>query len=155
MSIKEDVLALREVALFSGVDDARLKLLAYTSQRENFSPGDVVFEQGDSAEHAYVILEGSAEIYIGTGDLEVVLARLSMHEILGEIAILTNAPRTASVRACEELLTLCISKDVFLQMLNDFPELSVAVLQVVASRLEKTNSQLHHWRNVAIAAGAR
>jgi CRP/FNR family cyclic AMP-dependent transcriptional regulator len=58
------------------------------------------------------------------------------------IAILCDVPRTASVRAVTDLTTLCISKDLFFRLINEFPQMAVQIMRVLAQRLEKTTRQL-------------
>ncbi|MGH6620424.1 MAG: cyclic nucleotide-binding domain-containing protein, partial [Alphaproteobacteria bacterium] len=66
MTLQEEVHLLRRVPLFSRIDPARLKLLAFTSDRLVFAPDDVLFEQGQAGDAAYLILSGSAEVEIDT-----------------------------------------------------------------------------------------
>lgn len=61
---------------------------------------------------------------------------------MGEIAIPIDVPRTATVRAANELTTLAISKDQFFQMITEFPEMAIEIMRELAHRLEKTTSQL-------------
>jgi CRP-like cAMP-binding protein len=64
------------------------------------------------------------------------------NDIVGEIAILCDVPRTATVQATSELTTLRITKDLFFRMVTDFPEMGVEVMRVLAHRLEQTTAQL-------------
>jgi CRP-like cAMP-binding protein len=70
------------------------------------------------------------------------VASLSENEIIGEISILCDIPRTATVQAETELTTLRITSDLFLRMLMEFPEMGVEVMRVLAHRLEQTTAQL-------------
>ena len=72
---------------------------------------------------------------------------MNRHELLGEIAILCDVPRTATITAESELTTLRISKDLFFRLVNEFPQMAVEMMRVLAQRLEKTTSDLTGARN--------
>ena len=142
MSLQEEVELLRRVPLFSKIEPSKLKLLAFTSDRLVFAPGEVLFEQGQTGDAAYFILEGSAEVLLETREGRLTVATINAHEIVGEIAILCDVPRTATVRATSELVTLRISKDRFFGLVEEFPQMAVEIMRELARRLENTTSLL-------------
>ena len=142
MTLQDEVDVLRRVPLFAKIDPARLKLLAFTSDRLTFAPDDVLFEQGQAGDAAYLILSGSAEVEIETPGGRFKIATIHEHEIVGEIAILCDVPRTATVRASGELVTLRIAKERFFTLLAEFPEMAVEMLRELARRLEVTTVRL-------------
>ena len=144
MSIKEETEALKRIPLFAKLDPAKLKLLAFMSQRLSFDPGQAVFAQGDSGDAAYIVLEGEAAVLIDTPGGPIEIARLLKNEIVGEIAILCDVPRTAHVRAsgAAPLVCLKIEKDDFMALVNEFPSMGVEIMRELARRIVKTNAQL-------------
>lgn len=142
MTLQEEVDVLRRVPLFAKIDPARLKLLAFTSDRVVFAAGAVLFEQGQPGDAAYLILSGSAAVEIDTPTGRFEVATIEQHEIVGEIAILCDVPRTATVRAAGELVTLRIAKERFFTLLAEFPEMAVEMLRELARRLEVTTVRL-------------
>ena len=142
MSLQEEVDLLRRVPLFAKIEPAKLKLLAFTSERLVFAPGDAVFEQGQQGDAAYLVLRGSADVLLDTPDGQLNVATIQEHEIVGEIAILCDVPRTATVRAADELETLRISKERFFGLIEEFPEMAVEIMRELAHRLEVTTSRL-------------
>ena len=142
MGLKEEFELLRRVPFFAEIEPAKLKLLAFMSERVGFDPGKQVVRQGDPADAAYLLIEGEAEVVAETPDGPMVLATLGANEIVGEIAILCNVPRTATVRAKGRLIALRISKDPFMRMVREFPSMAVSIMQELAHRLELTNHQL-------------
>lgn len=147
MLLNDEVELLRRLPLFAGVAPAKLKLLAFTSDRIKFDVGRELFKQGDAGDAAYVVLSGSADIWVNTGDGENKVATVNPSELVGEIAILCEVPRTATVRAATPLLTLRIKKEHFLKLLSDFPEMSVEIMRGLALRLSRTTSELSEARN--------
>jgi CRP/FNR family cyclic AMP-dependent transcriptional regulator len=140
--LQQDVDLLRNVPLFRNLDAAKLKLLAFTSDRLTYAAGDSLFSQGDSGDSAYVIVEGEADIIIETPSGPIIVATVKQNDWVGEIAILCDVPRTATITAKSKLTTLRISKDVFFQLIMQFPKMSIEVMRELAFRLECTNRQL-------------
>ena len=142
MSLKEEYEVLRRVPFFAEIEPAKLKLLAFMSERVAFDAGKRLFRQGDPGDAAYLIIAGEAEVIAETPAGPLVLATLGANEIVGEMAILGNVPRAATVRAKGWLITLRISKEPFMRMVREFPSMAVAMMRELAERLAATNNQL-------------
>ena len=142
MTLDSEVQSLGRVPMFRDIDPARLKLLAFTSERVQFSAGQRFFRQGDAADAAYVILEGKAVVSLDATGEDIKVAELGQNALVGEMAILSDSPRTATVTAAEPTTALRIDKRVFLELLMQFPQMSLAILREITRRLERTNAQL-------------
>jgi CRP-like cAMP-binding protein len=142
MSLQQEVDLLRKIPMFSKIDPAKLKLLAFTSERMSYGDGDVLFQQGDAGDAAFVIIEGKAEVSIATDKGPLVVAQLHNHDFVGEIAILCDVPRTATVTARSQLEALRITKDLFFRLVQEFPEIAIEVMRELAHRVENTNTRL-------------
>jgi CRP-like cAMP-binding protein len=142
MTIDQEVELLRNIPLFAKVDPAKLKLLAFASERAVFAPGETLFHQGDPGDAAYIIMEGEAEVLINGPSGPIAVATIGKNDFVGEIAILCDVPRTATIRSRTALTTLRITKDLFLRMLMDFPAIAIEVTRVLAQRLENTTERL-------------
>lgn len=138
MSLAEEVDLLKRIPLFANIETSKLKLLAFTSERVSYKAGDVLFEQNAVGDSAYIIIEGSADVLVETPSGPQTVATVSKNDFVGEIAILCDVPRTATVRAATELITLRITKDLFFRMISEFPQMAVEIMRVLAQRLEKT-----------------
>lgn len=152
MSLDSEVEALKKVPLFRGVDDAKLRLLAFISERVSFRPGESLCEQGETGDVAYIILGGEAEVQIGTNHGRETVAVIKQYDVVGEIAILIDVPRTASVVATSEVLALAIAKDNFLKILKNFPDMAIEVMRVLAHRLERTTREVGRLRAASAEA---
>ncbi len=142
MSLQEEVELLKNIPLFAKIDSSKLKLLAFTSERLTFAANDVLFEQGDAGDAAYIIIGGEADVIVGTPGGPLVVATLKQNEIVGEIGILCDVPRTATVRAKTKLTSLRITKDLFFSLIIEFPEIAVEIMRELAHRLDRTTTQL-------------
>lgn len=142
MSLNEEVELLRNIPLFRKIEPSKLKLLAFTSERLTFQEGQRLFDQGDMGDAAYIIIEGDAQVKINTDGGEITVASLGKGDVVGEIAILCDVPRTAAVDAATKLITLKITKELFFRLIAEFPEISIEIMRELAARLERTNVQL-------------
>jgi CRP-like cAMP-binding protein len=146
MSIIEEVESLRRIPLFANMDPSKLKLLAFASERVTFEPSQELFHQGDAADAAYILLDGDANVTVDTPQGPLTVATMGKNDFVGEIGVLCDIPRTATVVATSRLVTLKISKDLFLRMIADFPALALPVIRELAHRLEHTTAQLREAR---------
>ncbi len=142
MSINEEVELLQQIPLFAKIEPSKLKLLAFTSERQKFRAEEELFHQGDIGDAAYIIIGGEADVILTTDSGDIHVATFKRNDIVGEIAILCDVPRTATVRAKEELEVLKISKDLFFRMVGEFPQMAVEIMRELALRLDRTTDQL-------------
>ena len=148
MTLNQEVDALRRVPLFRQIEARRLKLLAFTSERLVFSKSEDVVVQGDPGDACYIILDGDADVLVSTPSGNISVATLGKNEVIGEIAILTGVPRTATVRANTELTALKVGKETFFQLVGEVPEMAMEIMRELARRLERTTAELQRARSV-------
>ena len=151
-TLTQEVEMLRKIPLFASIDPGKLKLLAFASDRKIYNEGQDLFKQGDAGDAAFVIVDGTADIIVSTEEKEVVVASVGKDEIIGEISILCEVPRTATVRATANLEVLKVKKEHFLGLISQVPELGIEVMRELASRLQKTTSELGEARQMLSAA---
>ena len=142
MNLNEDVEVLKGVPLFSKIEPAKLKLIAFTSERMTYGSGQEVCHQGDPGDAMYVILGGVADVLIDTDKGQIRVAELKKNGFFGETAILCDAPRNATIKASESLLTLKIKKDMFYKLVSEFPAVAIEMMRELAHRVEDTNQKL-------------
>ena len=142
MSLNEEVELLRNIPMFANIEPSKLKLLAFTSERMAFKDGDVLFRQGEQGDSAYVIIGGEADVIVDTPQGPLTVAKLKRNDIVGEIAILCDVPRTATVKAASKLEAMVIAKDLFFRLIMEFPQMAVEIMRELARRLDATNRKL-------------
>ena len=142
MSLEEDVELLRKIPLFAKIEPSKLKLLAFTSERLTFNSGDSLFKQGDDGDALYVIMEGEADILVDTPSGQITVATMGKNDFVGDIAVLCDVPRTATVTATSKLTTLRVTKDLFFQLVCQFPQIAIEIMRELAHRLDVTTRQL-------------
>lgn len=146
--LNAEVEMLRRIPLFSRIEPAKLKLLAFTSEHMTFKEGQVLMRQGEVGNEAYVLMDGRVAVTVDTPQGEIVVAELGDNELIGEIAILCDVPRTASVKALGEVKTLLIRKEQFLQLISQFPQMGIEIMRSLADRLSATNQELAEAKRV-------
>jgi CRP-like cAMP-binding protein len=142
MTIETDVQSLRQVSMFRDIDPARLKLLAFTSDRLSYDKGEVLFHQNEVSDSTYVIVEGKVDVWIAAARDRIKVAELGAGEMVGEMGVLCDKPRSATIEAASHVVALKIGREVFFDMLSQFPQMSVAVMRDLARRLDATNAKL-------------
>ena len=135
-----DVLA--RIPFFAGVDRSRLKLLAFTSERQVFQAGEALFQQDDKGESAYVVLDGTYDVSVETSDGPRTVSTGGKGELLGELALLSDVPRTATVLAAEQLSVLRIVSDVFIDLVMENKAVAANVMRIISTRLADTMHEL-------------
>lgn len=147
MLLKDEVQMLRRVPLFANVEPGKLKLLAFTSDRVSYGVGEALFHQGDIGDAAYVVLSGKAEVLVDSPTGPIRIAEVESNAIVGEIAILCDVLRTATVKTTTPVEGLRIRKEHFLKLLTDFPEITIEVMRALAERLTSTTTELTEARS--------
>lgn len=143
---------LKRSPLFEGVDPNQLKLLLFLAEARTFHPGEELTVQGTPGDAAFLLVEGLADVEVAAAGAPTVVARIGAPEIVGEMALLSDSPRTATVRAAERVRALRIDQATLLRMLEDFPGMARQLLRVMATRLERTTRELARARAECEAA---
>ncbi len=140
---------LRKVPLFSDLSTNDLSKLCEMITEVRLNPGEELFAEGAPGDAAYVIKEGQVEIIKVSGGREVLLNVRHPGEVIGEISLIEEAPRMASVRAREQSLLLAISKEQFEELLNTSSSAVRAVLFTVVARWRSTEAKLRQSEKMA------
>ncbi len=139
MSIKEvDSLLLRLVGgveLFKNIELNDVISLLQQASRINFEADDMVFEEGAEGHSMYIVTKGAFEVFRQTGSNRVHIAQVTPGEHFGEIALLSNRPRSASVRASESSIAIRLSKRAVLAEQKAAVQLFRNMAQLMAKRL--------------------
>ena len=147
MSLEQEVELIRQFPIFSKIQPAMQKLLCFSAERLNYDAGQVMFNAGDSADAAYVVIDGTVEISVPTPSGPIIINTMTKNEILGEIAIVGEVPRTATAKALTKLETLKISKELFIKIIRENPDAAIELIKILAARLASTTTQLTRTRS--------
>ncbi len=137
--------------MFNKLDPAKLKLLAFTSEAASWQDGDLLCRIGDPSDTVFVILEGEVEILGTVNEEEVVLFTKGKDELVGEMAVLSNAPRSATLRAKGNLETLNISNDAFLRLITENSTVALSVMKQLSEKLALSTRALERVKSEVAA----
>ena len=141
MDLAEETDLLRKIPMFAKMDTSKLKLLAFASEIVEFEDGDVVFKSGDSADNAYVIMDGAVDIITETDTGPVVTGTLKQNQLIGELGLLNNAPRNATLIANGNLRAMKITADMFFRLLRENSDVALDVIRMLADKLTKSHAR--------------
>jgi|ERR1041385_6341731 CRP/FNR family cyclic AMP-dependent transcriptional regulator len=104
----------------------------------DFKAGDVIFREGDPARELFIVQSGEIEIRLGNRVLET----LSQYSIFGEMALIDDAPRSATAVAVSDSKLILVSEKQFLFLIGNTPYFALNVMRIMARRLRTANSAL-------------
>jgi CRP-like cAMP-binding protein len=135
-----DIAFLRGSDLFENQPEEVLKAVLVQGQLQQYGPGQVVFSQGQEGDRLYIIKSGALEVLASPSDAAepIPVAYLGPGEVLGELALLTGSPRSASARVPEQAELFTVDKPVFLDLMKTLPAFARNLCLVLAKRLEAT-----------------
>jgi CRP/FNR family cyclic AMP-dependent transcriptional regulator len=123
---------LQRVPLFSGLDPRELETIARTVHERTFEPGDTVAQQGEGGVGFFLIRDGEAKVEVDGNEVR----RLGPGDHFGEIALIAEGPRTATVTAASELRCYGLTPWEFRPLVQTNASIAWKLLQALAQRLE-------------------
>ena len=134
---------LRQVWLFEGLTEDQLNSLSQFTYRKKFGPGELIVEEGHTGNGLYLIVSGNVEAVKGLGtEQQQTVNKLGAGEVFGEMALLGEWPRTASVRAVDHVECLGIDRWVFLAQVERQPQVGIRMLHILAQKLRDSDARL-------------
>jgi CRP/FNR family cyclic AMP-dependent transcriptional regulator len=143
MAQDENKAFLKRVALFSGLTDAQIERLAAGSVRRSYPKGRTIVAEGEPSQSLYILLSGRAKVQRSdTEGKEVILAVLGPGECFGEMSLIDDAPRSASVITIESCDFMSINKESFKTMMVSSPEISMRIMKGLVKRLREADKKI-------------
>ena len=134
---------LKNVPLFSSFTDQQLAALLPAVQHRRFPRGSYVIRAGEETDALYIILAGRAKVLIPDNDgNEVILSMIGPNEFFGEMGLLDDLPRSASVETLEACEMLRISRGAFLNCLKDNFEAAMLIIRNLVKRLREADRKI-------------
>lgn len=149
---------LREIPLFSEMDEQEVAGIRAIMDELKFRPGQVIIREGELGDLFYVITEGHAEVIIRDADgSDVILHESGPGDFFGELSMLASEPRSVRVRAVDELTTLALERDEFFDFLRAHTHAAIDVMVELGGRLHEQDQILRRMasRNVNVVEEER
>ncbi len=143
MAHEENRAFLRRVPLLSSLNEQQLETLAAASARRNFPKGRTIVAEGEPSQSLYILLSGRAKVQRSDSEgKEVILAVLGSGDFFGEMSLIDDAPRSASVITLESCDFMSINKDSFKAILMQNSEVSLAIMRGLVKRLREADKKI-------------
>ena len=131
------------VPIFSDLPVETLKMIENIGTKKLYKKNDVVLMEEEAGTALFVIIKGKVKVARSSTDgREVILTILSESDFFGEMAILDGLTRSATVTAIEESELFLIQRNDFLNLLREFPEISISLLQELTKRLRAADAKI-------------
>ena len=141
--VRVSTTVLRNVPLFSGFADDQLATLTQVVTRRSVPRGSMLMAQGDQSDSLYIIISGRLKVMMGDAEgKEVILAMLGPGEIVGEMGLIDDSPRSATVTAVEPSELLSISKREFRRCLAENFDMAMGVMRGLVRRLREADRKI-------------
>jgi CRP/FNR family transcriptional regulator, cyclic AMP receptor protein len=112
-----------------------------------YQPGDIIIQQGDSADYVFSLFEGAADVVVD----DVVVGDVGEGEVLGALAVLTHSPRSATVRARTRCSVVKVPKDQFKTLIRSNPTMIHGLMTDMARQIKKLNDKVVNLSGQSIA----
>jgi CRP/FNR family transcriptional regulator, cyclic AMP receptor protein len=143
MALPVSATVLRTVPLFASVPDEQLRLLATVVSRRSATRSSIIIAAGDPTDSLYIILSGRLKVMMSDADgKEVILSMLGPGEFFGEMGLIDDNPRSASVVAVEPCDLLVITRRDFRKCMADNLEMAMAVMRGLVRRLREADRKI-------------
>lgn len=143
MAHEENKAFLRRVPLFSSLNEHQLDQLAAGSARKNYPKGRTIVAEGESTQSLYILLSGRAKVQRSDSEgKEVILSVIGSGEFFGEMSLIDEAPRSASVITLESCDFMAISKEGFKSVLAHSPEIAMQIMRALVRRLREADKKI-------------
>lgn len=138
----EKVLFLRKVDLFRDLDVRALTAIATIAEERSVEPGEFLFREGDQGDSMFFVVAGTvAVLKDGPEGTTVELAEIGPPEVLGEMALFEDEPRSATLCTRQETTLLVISRDGFQEIMHEYPQVGASASRILSQRLRRVEER--------------
>src|SRR6266404_8430093 len=131
-----------KIDFFSGLDEKILNKISDACIVRQFTRNETIVRQGEMGLGLYIIAKGHVKVDRDQGGVRTQVAELGAEQFFGEMSLLDNKPRSATVTGIEDTECLLLTRDSFVRLMNKFPEIPIRMARVLADRLRVANEKL-------------
>jgi len=144
MPATDSAAQLARASLFSGLSEAQLARVAAISRPVRLAAGTSLFQDGDPADGLYCVVGGVVRIYLDNADgRELTITLCEEGEVIGEVALLDGLSRSANAAALTDVELLFVGRRVFLELIDEEPGLSKAIVLALCERLRLATDKIN------------
>lgn len=152
LTTMEKILFLQRVPMFEGLSSRNLRVISDIADEEQFPAAQLVFEEGQPGDRMFIIVEGQVQIEKDLGNgRQAVLANLEKRDMLGDMAILDDEPRSATARTLSDSRLLAVGSASIKDLIREYPDIAFGLLRFCAQRIRESNRRLQAMSTPAAA----
>jgi CRP/FNR family transcriptional regulator, cyclic AMP receptor protein len=148
MSVRANAESLRQIPLFAECDPAHLQVMAFASERVEFTVGQDIFRAGSIGSAAYLLLSGEAEVWKSKGEERMQVALAGPGAFLGELAMIAGLAYSVNVTARSPVIATRISREIFMRVVGEFPEFGTRVMDALSRKLAGSIGEFDRIRHL-------
>jgi CRP/FNR family transcriptional regulator len=139
----EDLVILKNLSIFKDIPDDIIREVLTIAVEKRYKKGEIVYYQGDKGYTLDIVKQGRLKVTILAEDgKEKTLAILSEGDIIGEVSLIDDRPRSATIEALEDCRLLSIRKEDFEKLLLQYPKISLEIAKVLSKRLRDADRSI-------------
>jgi CRP-like cAMP-binding protein len=139
----ERLLALRQVDLLAQLSLEQLEAVAQLTEEGEYLAGEQIVREGEPGDRLYLLLEGSVRVVKGHGTPQALeLRTLQAVDYFGEMAVLADEPRSATIMAASPARLLSLDGESLRELIREHPDISFSIFRVLTGRLRAAESRL-------------
>jgi CRP-like cAMP-binding protein len=133
---------IRKIDFFSGLDDKILNKISDACIVRQFTKNETIVRQGEMGLGLYIISRGRVKVDREHGGARIPLAEMGMEQFFGDMSLIDNKPRAATVTGIEDTECLLLTRDSFVRLMNKYPEIPIRMARVLVERLRVANEKM-------------
>ena len=137
----EQLLFLRQVSIFRGMTFGQLERLTAHLEKQHFMADEVIFHQGDSGRHFYILVRGEVRVVKDYGKpTEREITRLKSRDFFGEMGIFEGKPHVATLIACEEASVFVLPAAALKRLITQCPSVALEMSRELSARIRRSSA---------------
>ena len=147
ITIPDKILRVKRINIFEGLSVSELAAIASITEELDCGKDEIVIKEGDSGETMYLIINGAVSVLKGVekeGTREVELARMGSGDYFGEMALLEDTVRSASIKTSEDSRFLVLHKQEFTEIVREYPQIALHICKALSGRIRELGEKLQN-----------
>jgi CRP-like cAMP-binding protein len=149
LNVSAETDLIRKIDFFEPLEQKIIEKIAHVCIAREYSAGDYIVKQGESGLGLFFITRGCVKVEVDRDGKRTVVAQLKAEDFLGEMSIIDNKPRSASVICLEDTSCLLLTRDTFSKLMNKYPEIAIQMAKALAGRIRAANEMMGKTGGIA------
>ncbi len=148
ITIPDKILRVKGINIFEGLSVSELAAIASITEELDCGKDEFVIKEGEAGETMYLIIKGTVSVLKGVekeGAREIELARMGAGNYFGEMALLEDTVRSASIKTTEDSRFLVLHKQEFTEIVREYPQIALHICRALSSRIRDLGEKLQSY----------